>query len=201
MKKLVVADEAFRQLKKALDSCNIPYLIGGSVASSVRGDPRFTNDVDVVARILPEQVDRFVDALGRDWSVDADAIREAILRDRSYNIFFLREFQKVDFFPASEPFHFTQIERATEVNFGDSEDPILLCVASAEDIVLAKLAWYKMSGGNLPRQLDDIAKVVAINPGMDREYMFGWAAKLGVGDLLTKVLREAANKPEGQVDK
>ena len=61
-------------------------------------------------------------------------------------------------------------------------------VATPEDILLAKLQWYRDGGEVSERQWSDIAGILAVNPALDREYLEMWAARLGVGDLLIKAL-------------
>ena len=85
-----------RRLKAVLDELQIPYLIGGSVASSIRGEPRFTKDVDIVAELVVEQVDRFVKTLGSEWHADGDTIRRAIQHHAAFNIIFIEEAEKID---------------------------------------------------------------------------------------------------------
>ena len=57
-------------------------------------------------------------------------------------------------------------------------------VAAAEDIVLAKLAWYQAGGGTSERQWTDILKVILATPNMDWPYVESWAPRLGVSALL-----------------
>ena len=187
-KKLVLPLIPLRRLKAVLDELRIPYLIGGSVASSIRGEPRFTKDVDIVAELAVEQVDRFVKVLGSEWYADDDTIRRAIQHHTAFNIIFIEEAEKIDIFPADDPFHLSQLARATEVNFGDEANPLMLPVASAEDIVLAKLRWDKMSSGSSERQLQDIAGVFAANPKIDKDYLRMWATRLSVSALLERFL-------------
>ena len=75
------------------------------------------------------------------------------------------------------------------MNFGDEANPLMLPVASADDIVLAKLRWYKMSSGSLERQLQDIAGVFAANPKIDKDYLKMWATRLGVSALLGRFVQ------------
>jgi hypothetical protein len=50
---------AFARLLEVLDRMGIPYLVGGSVASSAHGVPRTTLDVDLVVDLKPEQIEEF----------------------------------------------------------------------------------------------------------------------------------------------
>jgi hypothetical protein len=178
------------QLASALERMGIPYVIGGSVASSVRGIVRATIDVDVVARIGVGQADGLAAALGPDWYADADQMRDSIVAGRAFNIIYLPFTQKVDVFPATEEFHRSQLERATKVAIPFLGDSAEYPVASAEDILLAKLQWYRMGGEVSERQWSDIAGILAVNSDLDAAYLRTWASRLGVDDLLDKAVAE-----------
>jgi hypothetical protein len=59
--------EALARVLEVMDKLEIPYLIGGSVASSAHGIPRSTMDVDLVADLPPEDIDAFVELLQDDF--------------------------------------------------------------------------------------------------------------------------------------
>ena len=52
-----------------------PYFVGGSLASSLQGKPRATNDIDVIVRSPLAKLRAFADARGKDFEVDADMVR------------------------------------------------------------------------------------------------------------------------------
>ena len=54
---------------RTLEELGIPYLIGGSVASIIHGEPRLTNDIDLVADIKEEQIPQLVSALETDFYI------------------------------------------------------------------------------------------------------------------------------------
>ncbi|GAC1308086.1 MAG: hypothetical protein NVSMB27_45840 [Ktedonobacteraceae bacterium] len=83
---------------EALEHLNIPYYIGGSVASSLYGDFRPTQDVDIVADMHLSQVRSFVKLLEKDYYVVEDAIRNAIRRRSSFNFISNTTFLKADVF-------------------------------------------------------------------------------------------------------
>jgi hypothetical protein len=177
-------------LASALERVGIPYAIGGSVASSVRGIVRATIDVDVVVRIGVGQTEALAAALGPDWYADADQMRASIMAGRAFNVIYLPFVQKVDVFPATEEFHRSQLERATKVAIPFLEDSAEYPVASAEDILLAKLQWYRMGGEVSERQWSDIAGILAVAPDLDAAYLRAWAVRLGVADLLDKAVAD-----------
>jgi hypothetical protein len=78
-----------QQIAKDFDRLNIRYFVGGSLASSLHGVPRATQDVDIVADIKNEHIPQLVKAFGTEFYIDADMIREAIQQQTSFNIIHL----------------------------------------------------------------------------------------------------------------
>jgi hypothetical protein len=181
--------ESLSLIKAALERLGIRYVVGGSVASSTRGIWRSTLDVDLVAAIKAAQADALAEALGPEWYADSEVIRRAIREGRSFNVIYIRSAQKVDIFPATEEFHEAQLERATVIPLGTGGIPCP--VATSEDILLAKLQWYRMGGEVSERQWSDIAGILAVAPDLDATYLHTWAARLGVEDLLDKAVAES----------
>jgi len=188
-----------RQIMAALDRCGIPYAVGGSVASSYHGSPRATNDVDLLAEILPAQAQRFAQELGPDFYADPDMIRDALFNTRSFNVIHLKTTYKFDFFPVSgDPFARQQLARRVAVHSDLLGEPLDFPIASAEDIILAKLAWFKKGGCVSARQWNDVLGVVRIQGDrLDRAYLGEWAARLGVLELLDDALRQGSSPLSG----
>ncbi len=185
---------ALRLVSAALEGLGIPYLVGGSLASSSRGIFRATVDIDFVARIGPQQAQALSAALGRDWYADSEQIRDSLAAGRSFNVIHIPTSQKVDIFPAIDAFQLLQLQRATRETLEFLGQTGEYPVASAEDILLAKLQWYRMGGEVSERQWSDIAGILAVNSELDATYLRTWAARLGVEDLLDKAVAES--KPD-----
>jgi hypothetical protein len=181
--------QVLKEITAALDRVGIRYAVGGSVASSVRGIWRSTLDVDLVADIRPAQAAELAAALGPEWYADAGIMRNAIEAGRSFNVIHQRLAHKVDIFPATDDFHATQLERATVIGLGGEKIPC--AVTSAEDILLAKLRWYKDGGGISDRQWDDIVGIIVTNGPLDSDYLRQWSVRLGVSDLLERAQADA----------
>ncbi len=181
---------ALSQLKTALERLNLPFVIGGSVASSSHGIARSTLDVDLVVAIGVNKADALAMALGRDWYADPEYIRDSLRLGRSFNLVHLPTSRKFDLFPAVEEFHACQLERAEKRNVDYDGESVLCPVATAEDILLAKLRWYRDGGQVSERQWTDIHGILAINPDLDFTYVNHWAARLRVADLLARALSE-----------
>jgi hypothetical protein len=182
---------AFEDLLAALDRLEIPFLIGGSVASGTHGLPRNTNDIDVVAKIAPSIVEDFCAAVSNDFYIDSGEIRNAIWNGRSFNVIHFKSAHKFDIFPAGED-RFVQSQltrrRYTTTSVAGLEN-IEFPVASPEDTILAKLVWFRKGGEVSDQQWHDILGVIHVQASrLDLEYLQEWAGELGVVDLLTKAL-------------
>lgn len=176
----------FELLAAALDRLAVPYAVVGSVASSARGSYRATEDIDLLADIAPQQAGQLALALGQDWYADGDHILDAISAGRAFNLIYIPFSQKVDVFPVKDDFSLAQLHRATKLALPAMGNGVSYPVASPEDIVLAKLDWYKAGGETSERQWTDILKVIAATPDMDWVYVEIWAPRLGVEALLRR---------------
>jgi len=85
-------------IAKVFDRLQIPYLVGGSLASSLHGIPRATQDVDLVAGLKPQHVTRLVKALEAAFYIDANMLHEAIQHGSSFNVIHLDTMFKIDIF-------------------------------------------------------------------------------------------------------
>ena len=80
-----------------LDALGCDYFVGGSVASSLHGEPRATNDIDFVVAMHPQRVQAFAEKLGVDFEVDTDMLRDALIRGSCANFFYLPLVTKIVF--------------------------------------------------------------------------------------------------------
>jgi hypothetical protein len=184
---------ALRILTDVLAELQIPYLIGGSVASSARGVLRATMDVDLLVRLPAADAARLAEALGADWYADPDTMSHALTLGRPFNIINKITGEKFDFFPARAEFHEEELKRARMMDLRLGKETLRLPVASLEDIILAKLQWYRAGGEVSERQWSDVQNLLALNHDVDREYLTTWATRLGVRDLLARATAQAGN--------
>jgi len=176
------------------EKLGVPYLIGGSLASTLYGMVRTTQDSDIVAEMRPEHIQPFVSALEDDFYVDQEMIAESIQRNSSFNIIHHDTMFKVDvFIPRPRPFLKSQLARARRQTFSLGKE-VSAMFASPEDTILSKLEWYRMGGEASDRQWRDILGVLKTKAGdIDLEYLHHWARELKVGDLLERALTQAAS--------
>jgi hypothetical protein len=172
-----------------LDRLGIRYLVGGSIASSVHGRPRATQDVDLVADLVERHVPQLVAALEREFYVDGDMISDAIHRHASFNVIHLATMLKVDVFVlAHDELGVEEMSRRVAVPLRG----VTVWFASPEDIVLQKLDWHRMGEGVSERQWRDLVGVIEVQgSGFDVAYVRRWAERLGLADSLEKALDEA----------
>lgn len=161
----------------ALDGAGVPYMITGSLASSYHGEPRATQDVDIVIDPGPGTLERLVDALLQaGFYVDRDVARTALAERTQFNAIG-SDGSKVDFI--------IRKDRAFSVEEFARREPADLLgtagfVTTAEDLILAKLEWAHATGSE--RQLRDVAGIVAIRHSLDEDYIERWASALGTND-------------------
>jgi hypothetical protein len=178
---------------ESLEALGVSYAIGGSFASALHGVMRATMGADLVADLHTEQIEPLAAALGDTFYADVEMMRDAVLQHSSFNLIHLETMFKVDVFVA-KPRAFDRSQLARRQLYVLSEEPERRAyVASAEDIVLAKLEWYRQGGEASERQWRDVLGVLKVQgERLDRDYLLGMAAELGVTDLLLKAFEETA---------
>jgi hypothetical protein len=171
----------------ALRRHGIPYFVTGSFASSVHGEFRATNDLDVVADLDERQLRALLDELSATFLVDFDQARSARARGQSFNLIHSTTFLKVDVFPCVSPFNHEALRRAVAIDVPGASEP--LRVASVEDIILSKLWWFRLGGEVSQVQQRDVRRLIELNSDvLDRDYMFLWSRALRITDLLDQAL-------------
>jgi hypothetical protein len=181
-----------------LDTQAIPYLIVGSVAAIVHGEYRMTRDIDVVLNLAPHAVRALVEGLRPDFTFLPSDITDALIRlpaaraDWQQRASFCAYdkttgFQIDVYLSSGRPFEIAQFQRAQVIDF-PGEPGGTLRVASAEDTVLAKLEWYKLTPSD--RQWRDVQAIIRVQGDtLDQDYLHRGAADLAVVELLAWALK------------
>src|SRR5262245_21746562 len=175
----------------ALAELGVRYSIGGSVASSLSGEPRSTLDIDIVAALEETQIDRLVEVLEHEFYINRDSLRRAVRTRSTANLIHLRTSVKVDLFVAGgTPIDADLLQRRLPVFIG--ENPAIgIYVHTAEDILLQKLRWYRMGDETSDRQWRDVLGILRVQGDrLDRVYIAKQAEKLGVTDLFARATQE-----------
>jgi hypothetical protein len=179
-------------LVRAFDALGISYLVGGSLASSIYGIPRATQDLDLVADIRFSYVDALTSALAGVFYVDAEMIRDAIKRRASFNVIDLATMFKADIFvPKGDAWSREEMARARTQPLDVPDGKVAVRFASPEDTLLHKMVWYKLGDQISDRQWRDIMGVVKVQgDALDQAYLDRWATWLDVSDLLHRARKE-----------
>lgn len=185
--------EALAEVAAAFTALGVRWYVGGSVASSARGIARASLDVDVVADLRPEHAAPLASRLRGTCYVNEEAVQEAIRRHGSFNVVHLPTALKIDvFLPQDRPFDRAAFERAVPEALDPDASGPAYPVASSEDVVLAKLEWFRTGGEVSERQWGDLLGVLRVSgPMLDQDYLIRMAASLGLSALLERALQDA----------
>jgi len=183
---------AVAPLVAELEHLGVAYYLAGSVVSSAHGIPRSSLDVDIVADLGPKHVAPLVDALKSLYYIDAHMIHDAIARRSCFNLIHLATSFKVDVFAVKQrQYDRMALDRIRKNRVSAENTTMELFLASPEDIILAKLEWYRLGDEVSERQWNDVMGVLKVQAeALDRPYLEKWAAELGVADLLSKAWKE-----------
>jgi len=184
---------ALAGVASALDALGVPWFVSGSLASSLHGIPRSTNDVDVVAELPPAAVAAFVTRIGDGYYADEAKIQRAFTGGSACNLIWLQTMMKVDLCPPRFAFdHDAMQRRQRSVLTDGGSDRLDIFVASPEDTILSKLFWFRQGREVSERQLRDVRGILdARASSLDQAYMRRWAVSAGISDLLDRVLVDA----------
>lgn len=170
--------ELLGKLSQVLEDLGIQYLITGSVATIAYGEPRFTNDIDVVVRLFPFQVDGFCAAFpASDFYLSPETVREAVERRSQFNIIHPTSGLKIDVMVAdTSDFNESRFARGRRLQVAPETE---VDFASPEDVIIKKLTFYREGGSD--KHLRDIRGVLAVmGDEIDRSYIDQWVLKLGL---------------------
>ncbi len=175
-----------------LDDLQLPYAVGGSVASSVFGEPRASADADLIVQMSEAQLSKLLAHLEGAYYVSEDAARDAVRRHSSFNVIHLESMYKVDVFVAGPSLlDREQLRRKVRIPLTTEPDTSAF-VTAAENLVLRKLDWFRHSGETSDRQWRDVLGILKVQAGaLDMPYLLRNADDTGLRDLLDRALDQA----------
>lgn len=176
----------------AFDELGIEYAVSGAVAASFHGEPRATNDIDVVAAVPEAAIPGFVGRLEREFFVQSEENVKAVRSRGSFNLIHLATNSKVDvFIKGAHSLDDPGFARRVEVPLSRT-NPRRFQLFSAEDIILRKLDWHRRGGGVSDRQWRDVVGILKTgNRALDRDYLQTQAERLGLQNALARASEEA----------
>jgi hypothetical protein len=180
--------DVFRRIVAALDDAGIPFMLTGSFAGSLHGITRATQDIHLVIAPTESQLRGLVANLPPDsYYVNLATALDALKRRSQFNIIDLETGWKVDLIVRRDrPYSVQEFERRQEVEFAG----VRLTVATAEDVIVAKLEWATL--GSSQRQLQDVVELLRLRHfEIDLEYVRSWVEELGLESAWALAKQEA----------
>lgn len=189
---LVEHDDLLRRVVDLFEELGTPYMVVGSIASSAYGEPRATQDVDIVADLKYGNIDAICQRFGLpEYYLNPHAIAQAIQRAGQFNIIQSTTGDKADIMMLKEgAWRATELGRRRKLRILPDRD---IYVARPEDVILAKMDFYREGGSE--KHLRDIAGILRISGDeVDRQYVAQWAGRLGLTEIWETILSRL-NKP------
>ena len=184
--------ELLEKIVAVLVRLRIPYLVTGSVAAMAYGEPRLTNDIDIVAAIaerhIPELVNAFPTA---EFYLSDEMVREAILHQSQFNIIHPASGLKVDIIIRRDtPFDASRFRRMRRIHPADTYEANF---AAPEDVIIKKMEYYKAGGSD--KHLRDITGILKISgEDVDQKYISEWARRLNLTEIWEAILKRLREK-------
>lgn len=173
--------ELLQKVAEAFEKLRIPYLVTGSVASMAYGEPRLTNDIDIVAAIEVRHMQGLLKAFPEDeFFVTEEMIKDAISNLGQFNIIHPASGLKVDvILKKNSPFDNSRFSRARRIHPAESYDASF---AAPEDVIIKKMEYYKE--GASEKHLRDITGILRISGDIvDKDYISTWADRFGLSEI------------------
>ena len=186
--------ELLRYTATVLEKLGVRYFVTGSTASIFFGEPRFTNDIDVVVDLQSGDVARFcAEFPDEEFYLDEEAVRRAVAQHRQFNILHPSSALKVDVIvPCDTLFNRSRFARIQRVRPAPDFEA---CFSSAEDVIVKKMDFFREGGSE--KHLRDIAGILKISgAALDMEYIESWAENLGLETIWRTILRSTSQGAE-----
>ena len=176
---------------EALQAARVDYLIGGAIAEWAWGEPRATQDLDLVVKIPIKSFNKLSKELEkRDMLIPAEIILDNILEDRAdipINAIHMYSGLKADLYPVRDGDELRQsaFQRRQLVDYGPPIGKVY--IHSPEDLILYKLIYLGLSQQS--KHSRDIAAILKSKKDeLDIEYIEGWVTRLGLTSLWKEML-------------
>jgi len=175
-----------KHISSFLDTHRIPYMLTGALSVVYYGRPRASHDIDFVVEIHTSEVKRVLTILKKlptEYSVQFDAVTEAIEKKLMFNIIHLPTYLKLDFWLlTNDPFDKERFNRRRRVKLLDQ----FMTISTPEDTIIQKLRWYEEA--RIEKHLVDAAFVRQIQKKeLDLQYLKKWIHKLKLMKYFSKL--------------
>lgn len=145
-----------------INKSNLSYMVTGSVASIIYGEPRMTHDIDIILELHAENVENFINLFPKEefYCPPQEVIKTEIARETRghFNIIHHKTGFKADIYPfGQDELHKWAMLKRKEVKIGQSN----ISIAPPEYVIIRKLQYYKEGGST--KHLRDINRMFALS--------------------------------------
>jgi len=145
-----------------LNKLSIPYMITGAVASIIYGEPRLTNDIDLVINMNPDEIESFSSAFPIEdfYCPPQEVIRLEIVRSQRghFNLIHHATGFKADIYTSGrDELHHWGLKNRKPVDVEGEK----FWLAPIEYVILRKLEYYRE--GESEKHLRDISSIIAVS--------------------------------------
>jgi hypothetical protein len=171
-------NNVLKDYSERLEKLGIEYMLTGSMALVHYAMPRTTTDIDIIIELSVRDADRFIKEFDGDYYVPHNRVRDAISRNRMFNLLDQQTIIKIDcVIKKNDEFNLRAFSRRQRVNYSGNFE---VWIISKEDLIISKLNWAKDSRSEM--QMRDVASI--LRNGYDQEYVNSWIEKLGLQEIL-----------------
>ena len=179
-------DELLAYARNACESLDLLYLVTGSTATIAYGEPRFTNDIDILVDLPISKVAAFFEQFSpAQFYVSKSAIEDAVRRKSQFNVIHPASGLKIDFIVLGDSdFDRSRSARRRELYVLQEHS---VWFAAPEDVIIKKMVYFREGGSD--KHLRDIAGVLRIQgERIDRDYIQRWVDRLGLAEIWTAIV-------------
>jgi len=179
--------DLLRHLIDVLEGMGVPYMLVGSFASGAYGEPRLTQDIDVVVDLPQSRVGEFCGAFpSQEYYVSPEAASRAAECGGQFHIIHPTSGNKIDVLIArTDAYGRAQLARRQRVRILPDQDGY---TARPEDVIIGKMEYYREGGSE--KHLRDITGILMVSGDeVDRDYVTRWARELSLSEIWEAILR------------
>lgn len=185
-------EDFLKMILSVLENAGIDYMIGGAVAVWPWGEPRSTQDIDLVIHLGGEQINALSNELGKvDIYLPPDIILKNLQETRinlpldaihatsgyKAQMFLLRE---------DDELRKAAFQRRVKVDFGVGIGEVF--IHSPGDLIIYKMLYYSLS--HQTKHIRDIGSIIKIRGNeIDYAYIKKWAEDRQLVSIWQEILR------------
>jgi hypothetical protein len=182
-----------KMILSVLEKAGIDYMIGGAVAVWPWGEPRSTQDIDIVIHLGIEQINALSKELEKvDIYLPPDIILDNLHETRidlPINAIHGASGYKAEMFLIREDDELrkTAFQRRVKIDFGSEIGEVF--IHSPEDLIIYKMLYYSLS--QQTKHIRDIGSIIkSRRDDLDYEYIQIWAIKKQLNAIWQEIQRE-----------